>query len=222
MLDRLKRFFSTEEPEPSENAASNYDFRWLEPGPENPFGIRVLDCRPLTQHVIATTKDAAIAEKYLHLRESDGRELIDQPIEGATLVFTLLRFPHNGEPLNGIVYKAPSMDVKWDIYIYDSQFLFARSWTGELCYRAKATIGPEEFHITEIECKYEDREIAPAHVYFLMGTHAMRRILPHQLPKDTPANPLAMATLSFNLFGNLGSYATFEDITKVSISRPRS
>ena len=44
------------------------------------------------------------------------------------------------------------MEAKWEIYIYNSVFLFARSWTGELRYRAAATVGPTEIHITAIEC----------------------------------------------------------------------
>jgi hypothetical protein len=112
------------------------------------------------------------------------------------------------------------MDVKWDIYIYDSVFLFARSWTGELRYRAFATVGSSDIHITEIECPRSETEIAACHVYFLIGTHAMGRVLPHRLPKGTPKIPVMMATLSFSLFGNLGCYATFEDITKIPLTRP--
>ena len=49
---------------------------------------------------------------------------------------TALEFPHSGAALEGIIFKADSMEVKWDIYIYDWLFLFARSWTGDLYYRA--------------------------------------------------------------------------------------
>jgi hypothetical protein len=124
--------------------------------------------------------------------------------------------------LEGIVFKAPSMDVKWDIYVYDSVFLFARSWTGDLCYRAFATVGSSEIHITGIECSRSDAKIAASHVYFLIGTHAMGRVLPHRLPEGTPEDPMTMATLSFSLFGNLGCYATFDDITRIPIKRPNS
>ena len=109
------------------------------------------------------------------------------------------------------------MDVKWDIYIYDSIFLFARSWTGQLCYRAFATVGLSAIHVTEIECSRADAEIAASHVYFLTGTHAMGRVLPHRLPAGTSEDPMTMATLSFSLFGRLGCYATFDDITSIPI-----
>lgn len=206
----------------SKGEGKKYDFKWYDPGPDNPFGIRVLDCRPLTWHVIATTKDKAIAERYNLLRRSDGRELIGAPINDAIRCPASLKFPHNGAALEGIVYKADSMDVKWDIYIYNSIFLFSRSWTGELCYRATAKVEQSEIHITEIECTRSEAKIAASHVYFLMGTHAMRRVLPHQLPEGTPEDPMAMATLSFSLFGNIGCYATFDDITQIPILPPKA
>jgi hypothetical protein len=205
---------------PPKGGGNGYNFKWYDPGPENPFGIRVLDCRPLTWHVVATTKDKSVAERYNCLRHSDGKDLIRSPINDSVRCPVSLKFPHNGAALNGIVFKADSMDVKWDIYIYNSIFLFARSWTGELCYRAVAAVGPSEIHITEIECSSSEAKIAAAHVYFLMGTHAMRRVLPHRLPEGTPEDPMTMATLSFNLFGKFGCYASFEDVTVIPIKPP--
>ncbi len=202
------------------DGGGDYKFQWYEAGPENPFGIRLLDCRPLTHSVVATTSDRSVAERYNLLRASDGRDLITAPIIDSVRCPASLRFPHNGAVLDGIVFKAPSMDVKWDIYIYDSVFLFARSWTGELRYRAFATVGPSEIHVTEIECPNFEAKIAASHVYFLIGTHAMGRVLPHRLPEGTSEDPMTMATLSFSLFGNLGCYATLEDITAIPITRP--
>jgi hypothetical protein len=207
---------------PKTDEGNGYNFRWYNPGPENPFGVRVLDCRPLTWHVVATTKDRTIAERYNLLRSNDGKDLIGAVIKDSMRFPVSLKFPHNGQKLEGIVYKADSMDVKWDIYIYDSTFLFARSWTGELCYRAVASVGQTEINITEIECSRSDAEIAASHVYFLVGSHAMRRVLPHQLPKDTPEDPMKMATLSFSLFGKFGCYATFEDVTRIPIVAPEA
>ncbi len=211
-----------EVPIPQKGGKKGYDFKWYAPGADNPFGIRVLDCRPLTWHVIATTKDKAVAESYNFLRTSNGKDLISVPIKDSIRIPAALKFPHNGGTPNSIIYKAGSMDVKWDIYFYDSIFLFARSWTGELCYRATATVGASEIVITEIECPRSDASIAASHVYFLMGSHAMRRVLPHQVPRDTPEDPMTIATLSFSLFGKLGCYATFEDITTIQILPPKS
>jgi hypothetical protein len=213
MWKKLTRWLSPQrEPAPG---LQRYD-----PGPNNPFGIRLLDYRSVTGSSVAATADPKIAERFVLLRESNGRELIGAPIPDPVRVSTSLRFPHNGARLEGVVFKADGMEVKWDIYIYDSVFLFARSWTGDLNYRAVARIGAAEIHITEIECPRRDAEIAAAHVYFLIGTHAMGCVLPHRLPANTPDDPETMAMLSFSLFGRLGCFATFEDVTTVPMARP--
>ncbi|MBI4503454.1 MAG: hypothetical protein HY700_20130 [Gemmatimonadetes bacterium] len=191
--------------------------RWYDPGPENPFGIRVLGCRPLTWNLVSTTGDPAIAASYVRLRKTDGRELIDQAIKDAVRLPVSLEFPHDGARLEGIVCKSDSMEVKWDIYIYDSVFLFARSWTGEPLHRAWATVGSTAIRVTQIECSQGNRDLAAEHVYFLIASHAMKRVLSHCVPCEPSADPTQIATLSFALFGRLGCYAAFEDITRLPI-----
>lgn len=219
MWNKLKRWLSTERAAP-ESGGQNYALKWYDPGPDNPFGIRILDCRSMTWSLLSTTGDPAVAESYLRLRSTTGRELISRAINDSVRCQTSLRFPHNGARLEGVVFKADSMEVKWDIYIYDSVFLFARSWTGELQFRAWATISASEIHITEIECSKDDRDLAAGHVYFLIGTHAMKRVLPHRVPCEPSDDPIRIATVSFALFGKLACYAAFEDITAIPIARP--
>ena len=169
--------------------------------------------------MVAMTSDQRIAEQGARLRSSDGKDLIGGLIPDAIHVTTSLRFPHNGASLDGVVFKAPEMEVKWDIYCYDSTFLFARSWTGDLCFRAAAVVGHEEIHITDIECRRSDAEVAASHVYYLVATHAMGLVFPHRVPSDTPNDPMEIAMASFILFGNRGWYATFEDVTRIPIPR---
>lgn len=196
------------------------DFQWHDPGPENPFGVRYLDCRPLTQTVTAWTEDPEIATRYTELRHCDGKNLISAAIPDAVRCPASLIFPHNGAALEGIVFKSPEMEVKWDVYIYDSVFYFARSWTGELHFRAFAEIGESEIRITSVECRAPDENVAVAHVYFILGSHVLKRVLPHRLPPDLPFRPRVMAILSFQLFGRYAWYATQEDITVLPISGP--
>src|SRR5262245_32813004 len=116
--------------------ASQDECTWQEVGPGNPFGVRVLDCRPLTWNLLATTPELKVAESFARLCTSDCPDIIERVVPNPVRIQTSLRFPHNGEPLEGIAFKAPEMEVMWDIYIYASVFLFAHSWTGHLIYRA--------------------------------------------------------------------------------------
>ena len=113
------------------------------------------------------------------------------------------------------------MEVKWDIYAYDSVFLFVRSWTGQLMYRAFATVGDSEIRIRRIETPSDEADTAPQSVYFLLATHAMGRVLPHTIPRNTPDDPEVIGQLSFSLYGRIGCYATYEDITQIQVQAPQ-
>ncbi|MDB4778008.1 hypothetical protein OAG68_00965 [bacterium] len=221
MWNRIKRWFGAKDnPQGSSDGRAEYEFKWYDPGEDNPFPVRILDVRGLTWTVIATTSDAKIAESFNNQRQSDGRENIDADIENSQTVSCELVFPHNGDELEGIVYKSDSMDVKWDIYIYNSIFFFVRSWTGKLQYRAFAEITDTEIRINKIETSANHVETAPQAVYFILGTHALGNVLPHTIPRDMPDDPQEIGLLSFSMYGNLGCYATFEDITQIKIPRP--
>jgi hypothetical protein len=169
--------------------------------------------------MVSTTSDRRVAERYNELRHSDGRDLLAQPIPDSVRIATAVALPHNGATLEGVVFKADVMEVKWDIYIYDSQFLFARSWTGELKYRALANVGEDEIRITEIECARGEAPLATATVYFLLATHAMQRVLPHQIPLDLQSQDAqTIALWSFSMFGRLGCYATVNDVARISLT----
>ena len=209
----------------ADNAATSfdqYDFKWHEIGPDNPFGVRFLDVRPLTWNVVAATKEQRIAESFSRQRQTDGREFISAEITDSTTIACDLRIPHNGQPLEGIVFKSDAMEVKWDIYVYESVFLFVRSWTGELQYRAFAKIGSDSIQIARVETSRGNVETASQTVFFLLGTHAMRRVLPHPIPSFIPSDPKSIALLSFSMFGKLACYATYEDFTRIPITTANS
>ncbi len=216
----MKRWFGLNDK--SRFAASGGDpdlFRWIDPGQDNPFPIRLLDVRSLTWNLFATSSDVNIARSFNAQRNSSGHDLCDTIIDNATTIECHLVFPHNGDLLEGVVFKADTMEVKWDIYIYDSVFLFARSWTGQLQYRAFATIDPVEIIIHKIETRVGNVETAAQAVYFLIASHAMGRVFPHTIPRNIAKNEQEMAELSFSMLGNRACDATYEDITTIPVSK---
>lgn len=221
MWNRIKSWFGTKnETSAAADGGAEYEFKWYDPGPDNPFPIRILDVRSLTWKVVATTSDMKIAESFSAQRQTDGREFVEAEIENSKTIECNLVFPHNGDPLQGVVYKADSMDVKWDIYIYDSVFHLVRSWTGQLQYRAAAHVSSDKILIYKIEASVENADFAPQAVYFLLATHAMGRVLPHTIPLANVDDPETIALFSFSMYGNLACYATFDDITKLPLSMP--
>ena len=203
----------------SENSSQ---FTWHEPGPDNPFAMRILDIRPLTQTMVSTTSNPEIAQSFVELRKSDGSDLASQRIDPVTVKKCNLVLPHNGEALEGIVSKADSMEVKWDIYAYDSHFLFARSWTGNLIYRASFEVSDNALTVNRVESVPAHEDKAIESVYFLLVSHAMGRVIPNPINDSTIDDPEQIALASFNEFGNRACFATFDDVTKVPVSLPET
>lgn len=202
---------------PSTNS-NEYSFRWYEANKDNPFNVKVLDVRSYTQTILAFTKFQEVAEKFNDLRQSLGEELIDVNTTSFDTTSTHLEYPHNGEHLEGIVFKADSMDCKWDIYAYENYFFFSRSWDGELVYKAKYTIQEDKIIISEISFwNHSDANEAINDVHFLIKSHAIGQVFPHKIPDELKSDQ-KIAQWSFVKFGNRACYASYDDITNVEVT----
>ena len=93
------------------------------------------------------------------------------------------------------------MDDKWDIYRYDGHLYFARSWTGELEYRATivfATDGAKVIAVTARREMFEsDSLYLIAVVDYLIRSHLYGLPMPHPLPKSLGRDPRQLALFSF-------------------------
>lgn len=201
-----------------QGAEAEYTFKWYELGEENPFNKRILDIRSFTLQMIATTSKKEIADTYSALRGSLGEEYKGTSVPNPKSIPANLKYPHNGAALEGIVFKADSMDVKWDIYIYDNIFYFTRSWTGDLAYKVTARINADSLELLDIECSAEEDDlIAVNNVHFLIMAHALGKVYPHTIPKEIVTDK-EVALYSFSTFGNKACYATYEPITDTVIT----
>ena len=194
---------------------------WLEPD-QNPFGVRVLDCRPIATTFFSASQDPAIATRFGQMRQSTGEEHRGRQPPDPLVVPCNLSYPFNGESRDGPLFKAQQMEDKWDIYLYDGYLSFARSWTGELVFRAKTEFREPNAVITTIEANGTRLMNDPIHavrsVDFLVKTHLYQKEVPHPLPQGIPPTNQFLAVYSFNEFGRWAFYASFEDTTKVRVA----
>jgi len=194
------------------NSSEGYNFRWYEIGVENPFNKKVLDIRSFTGTMLSTTNDEKIAEMYGKLRQSNGAYLKKEQIQDSLGTASNLKYEHNGEELNGIVFKSDSMECKWDIYAFDNCFYFTRSWTGELVYNANFKITPNSIEINEIQhSKETEPNVALSDVHYLIKTHALNQPIPHIIPIFLKTD-MEIASWSYAKFGNRAYYATYENV----------
>ena len=189
---------------------------WLEPD-QNPFGLRVLDCRPFSTTMISTTSDPKIAASFNQLRASTGEEHCGQHPDDPVTAQCELGYPFDGKTRDGPLFVARQMEDKWDIYLHEGILYFARSWTGELVFRATLVYQEQEAVITAVEGSWAkvwgDPALMVRMVDFLMKSHLYRRSAPHPLPRDFLDEKKTIAVYSFSEYGRWALYASFDDTT---------
>src|SRR5262249_25307726 len=81
----------------------------------------------------------------------------------------------------------------------------ARSWTGELVFRAAIEFGEREALLTSVEASrakvMDDLDLAVRMVDFLVKTHLYRQEAPHPVPRDYLDDKKAIALYSFSEYG---------------------
>jgi hypothetical protein len=77
---------------------------------------------------------------------------------------------------DGPIFKAATMDEKWDIYLHRPFLYFARSWTGDLIYRTCTDFADGDSTVVEIvydASTNESAEFAIRSVDFLSKSHCL-------------------------------------------------
>lgn len=196
------------------------EVRWLSAS-ESPFGVDLLDCRSFSQSMLAVTQDPKVAETYATLRGSSGEQYRGRAPEDSTTCNCDLRYPHKGDTCDGPIFKAEVMEDKWDIYLFDGHLYFARSWTGELEYRAHILFHDDGANVVGVEARKTLVEGDPAYpiaaVDYLIRSHLYRLPVPHPLPKSIGQDPRQLALFSFSQYGRKGLFGTFADTTRLRL-----
>jgi len=191
---------------------------------DSPFGIEVLDCRPVATTMVSTTTDPNIAETFARLRSSRGEQHRERLPENAWRMSCDLTYPHVGEHKDGPIFIAPDMDHKWDIYLHDGHLFFSRSWTGELVFVAGIELEPPTARLASITSDADlwenDSTYVTAVVDYLVKSHLYKVVVPHPLPRDMSKGTAGqLALLSFSQYGRLGLYGTFGETTAFRVHR---
>jgi ankyrin repeat protein len=103
--------------------------RWRDAA-ENRFGVPVLDLSPVTQGMLSTTRDPAIAARAVGWGTSTGAELDDAALGAVAPLACALRYPAASLLPEGLLFTPGCMEEKWVIALRGGAILAARSWTG--------------------------------------------------------------------------------------------
>lgn len=195
--------------------------KWCDVGEGNPFDESILDIRCVTLNLVATTREKSIAENYTASRSDNGEQYIGRDIPDGERFASNIRYPHNGEKLEGIVSKAESMDVKWDIYAYGEWFYFVRSWTSDLVYKVHYENTGSELVLDYIVTSADEHGNSKLHeqnIHSMMLTHVLGRVWPYKIPKEfETSDGKDIALYLFSKFGCKATIATHANILNVEL-----
>lgn len=190
--------------------------RWLAAA-DSPFGVEVLDCSAFAAGMISTTGAPGIAERFLELRDDDGSRLRGaDPQDARPLPADLAyRLPVPWRP--GPLFRAPAMEVKWDVSLHDDTLYLTRSWTGSLEFRARLSLPADRALVSGIVAAGNWADQGAGHVVavvdFVLRSHVLGLLVPHPLPPGPEDDPQQLAMMSFSLYGRLGRYGMRGDTT---------
>jgi hypothetical protein len=194
------------------------EIKWYPVGSENPFDAPILDIRFYTLNMIASTKDYNVAENYSLSRESDGSQFISKEPDHPISYPINISYPHNNEKLEGIVFKSPAMEVKWDIYAYGEWFYFVRSWSSKLIFKAKYLNNGNTIQITEIMAPKEFSQKESENIHSIMLTHVFSKVWPYYISERLhQADDSEIALYMFSQFGSKATIATKESVLKIQL-----
>jgi len=194
--------------------------KWIE-ADQNPYGMRILDCRSVTANLISSSQDSDVVDRFLLQRSFDPELLKGEiPAEAQTISANLV-YPDPAILENGLYYCADVMEDKWDIHHVGKYLYFLRSWTGNLIFRAHLLSVEGSLTIDSVEVSGDMRSnnlnYSVCQVDFLIKSHLYRREVPHPLPAELPDDPSALVLFSFSQYGRWAFYGSFEDTSTVRI-----
>ena len=186
---------------------------WIE-ADANPWDKRVLDCRPITGNLTSWTSDRKVAERFVSRTPDYGTRLVGRHPRRAKLLTTNLSYPMTSDPQDGPVFFSGEMEEKWDVFFYTDTIYIARSWTGDLTFRAHADLRGQMMLIAEAEIDARissDPEFCRRVLDFIIKSHMYRWLVPAPVPVECADRPRAMAMEALSMYGWMAPLATTED-----------
>lgn len=192
-----------------------YETKWIE-AKDNPFNMDIFDCREYAMNTVFSTLNNDLLASFLELRKSNGQEYAGQLPANGIKCKVAFSYDTKGKQIpNGIVFKARTMEQKWDIYKYADYLFFVKSCTGELIYITNYIPTKKGFNVDlvvldENKIDSNDSLFEFKVVEYLIHSHVLGYKAPHPLPKRLDNNPDTILEYSFSMFGNRGFYGFYE------------
>jgi hypothetical protein len=202
---------------------SDIEVPWIEAS-QNPWGVRLLDVRPITLTMLSTSQDPLCAQNAVSYGRDDGASFIGQTPSADRIIDLDLRFPIDRMLPDGVLFAPRQMEHKWALFLREGRLIFVRSWTRTVY--ATAEVERHSDHIVlrslrgALISEDEPVELSARVVDFLLQTHVLELDYPAPLPPGMSEAPQSAALWCMSSFGNRASFATEEAFRRVEPTKP--
>jgi Ankyrin repeats (3 copies)/Ankyrin repeats (many copies) len=209
--DSLKKWFRSGPRSDGHRGAEPPAVRWLGPG-ESPWGVPVLDVRPVTLGMTSATSDQRCAVNAGSFAQDDGTGFIGAEPKVARLSTVGLKFRIDRFLADGALFLPAEMEHKWALYFHGGKIICIRSWKREVVAVADCRIAGDLLEIIAIRGALvpegDEPQFDARVLDFLIRSHALDMIYPAPLPSGVESDPSLAAFWCMSCFGNRAHFAT--------------
>lgn len=198
-------------PKQEEKKTNEYDLKWINPE-QNPWGLKILDLRPISQTMLSSSKDPKMAINAISYNQEDGTTFRDYFPKSERIISSSLTIPVDGKLEEGVLFNPSTMENKWAIYFMNGRLIFIRSWLREAFVVAKTEQENNQLKITQITGGFTDQEspkMTESILMFLLFSHALNEIIPAPIPKELSDNTDHAGMWAFSAYGNMAHLGYF-------------
>ncbi len=222
-MSLFEKWFKRERKEAPKEEPKEASLPWIEPA-KNPFGVRLLDLRPVTKAMLATSSDPQCAANAVSYNTEDGTTFIDMPPAVGTSINSNIIIPIDKMLAPGVLFTPQAMEHKWAIYYHNSTLIFVRSWLRQVFVTAKTVQKENTLIIESITGKFINDNDSPEFtrriIKFLLISHCTNQIVPAPLPPELASGTKDAALWAFSAFGNMALAGIFDEAFDPPVDRP--
>ncbi|SEW46138.1 Ankyrin repeat-containing protein [Chitinophaga sp. YR573] len=219
-MSLFSKWFKKEEKEKKE--VEENPLPWIEAS-ENPWGVRLLDLRPISQKMLSTSSDPQMATNAVSYGSDDGTSFIGQEPVDKTTIETNITIPIDGYLAPGVLFIPNVMEHKWAIYFHGNNILFIRSWLRKVFVIAQTVQHNNQLIIERVQGKFTEVEepvFTIAMLKFILISHAINKIVPAPLPADLISSTRAAGMWAFSCYGKMAHIGIFDETFEINATKP--
>jgi hypothetical protein len=185
---------------------------WIQ-ATNNPWGVPILDVRPLTHSLVSTSSDIQCATNAISYNQEDGSCFVGQkpPLEKS--INTNILYAKDRVLANGPIFIPSKMEHKWAIFCYENNIICVRSWIRKVFVLANVDQSGENICISSLTGSFDGNEYDDSYHLsstfdYLIRSHAMELPFPVPISEEIAEDPYAAAMWCFSCFGDMAMFAT--------------